>query len=107
MSWIRETKKTWAQSLALRTIKNGPIPKHLAFIMDGNRRYAKRNNFDRAKGHLMGFDKLAEVCTHLTIDCSSHPTHILLMFYFVTLPKTNFDVLQNRFSLYKEVFFLL
>ena len=29
--------------------------------MDGNRRFAQKNNFDRAKGHLMGFDKLTEV----------------------------------------------
>ena len=64
MVWIRETKKSWAQSLALQTIKHGPIPRHVAFIMDGNRRYAKRNNLNREKGHLMGFEKLAEVSTY-------------------------------------------
>ena len=42
-------------------MKTGPIPKHVAFIMDGNRRFAKKNSIDRSQGHMMGFDKLAQV----------------------------------------------
>ena len=62
MSWIRESKeKSWLQRICVNTLKCGPVPKHVAFIMDGNRRFAQKKNFDRAKGHLMGFDKLAEV----------------------------------------------
>lgn len=38
----------------------GPIPRHIALIMDGNRRYAQKNSMGRAEGHLRGFDKLAE-----------------------------------------------
>ena len=37
------------------------IPTHVAIIMDGNRRFARKNNYARAQGHLLGFDKLAEV----------------------------------------------
>lgn len=37
------------------------MPKHIAFIMDGNRRYAKKCQVDRKEGHLHGFNKLAEV----------------------------------------------
>ena len=62
MSWIRESKQPWFQNLCANVLKMGPIPKHVAFIMDGNRRFAQKRNYDRAKGHLMGFDKLAEVC---------------------------------------------
>ena len=64
MSWIRDTKdkRTWLQKLCANVLKTGPIPKHVAFIMDGNRRFAKKNSIDRAHGHLMGFDKLAQVC---------------------------------------------
>ena len=40
----------------------GPIPKHIAFIMDGNRRYAKKCQVERQEGHSQGFNKLAEVC---------------------------------------------
>ncbi|TQE06165.1 hypothetical protein C1H46_008230 [Malus baccata] len=33
----------------------GPIPEHIAFIMDGNRRYAKRRNLPAGEGHRAGF----------------------------------------------------
>ncbi|GAU98078.1 hypothetical protein RvY_09273-1 [Ramazzottius varieornatus] len=59
-SWIRTDKRTTLQKLACSILKRGPIPKHVAFIMDGNRRYANRRNLDRAQGHLLGFDKLTE-----------------------------------------------
>lgn len=37
------------------------MPKHIAFIMDGNRRYAKKCQVERQEGHSQGFNKLAEV----------------------------------------------
>ncbi|GMH25769.1 hypothetical protein Nepgr_027612 [Nepenthes gracilis] len=33
----------------------GPIPNHIAFIMDGNRRYAKKHNLMEGTGHRLGF----------------------------------------------------
>lgn len=33
----------------------GPIPDHIAFIMDGNRRYAKRYNLEEGAGHKLGY----------------------------------------------------
>lgn len=37
------------------------MPKHVAFIMDGNRRYAQKCHVERQEGHSQGFDKLAQV----------------------------------------------
>lgn len=43
-------------------VQAGPMPKHVAFIMDGNRRFARKKNMERQEGHMQGFNKLAEVC---------------------------------------------
>ncbi|KAJ4714064.1 Alkyl transferase [Melia azedarach] len=39
----------------------GPIPAHFAFIMDGNRRYAKKKNIEVGAGHKHGFSSLMSV----------------------------------------------
>lgn len=39
----------------------GYIPKSVAIIMDGNRRYAAKNKFEKIKGHEDGLKKLLEV----------------------------------------------
>lgn len=64
MSWFPEkrTQDSWIHRVCTKVLKSGPIPKHVAIIMDGNRRFAKKNSMDRAEGHLKGFDKLTEVC---------------------------------------------
>lgn len=70
MSWIKETKLTWLQSVAVRVLKAGKVPSHLAVIMDGNRRFARKQNMRSVEGHVQGFDKLAEVlywCSELGV----------------------------------------
>lgn len=37
------------------------IPKHIAIILDGNRRYAKREGISKLKGHEKGFNKIKDV----------------------------------------------
>ena len=41
-------------------IAGGPIPRHVAIIMDGNRRYADRVHVSRPIGHLFGYDRLID-----------------------------------------------
>lgn len=61
MSWVRDSNLTWPQRLAIKIIKSGKIPRHVAFIMDGNRRYANKLHLKTTTdGHIHGFDKLAE-----------------------------------------------
>ena len=36
----------------------GPLPSHLAFIMDGNRRFTKHNKMESGAGHSAGFSAL-------------------------------------------------
>ena len=39
----------------------GPVPSHIAFIMDGNRRYAKKKNMEEGDGHKAGFNVLTSL----------------------------------------------
>ena len=55
----------------LNKVLNAPVPKHLAIIMDGNRRFAQKLGMEPVKGHLAGSDKLEEVmnwCIELGIN---------------------------------------
>ena len=62
MSWFKEQKKTsYLRSFCNNVIKSGQLPQHVAIIMDGNRRFAKKVNCERSKGHEKGFEKLTEV----------------------------------------------
>lgn len=42
-------------------MQHGPIPKHVAFVMDGNRRFARTHAIERVEGHNLGFEALAKV----------------------------------------------
>jgi tritrans,polycis-undecaprenyl-diphosphate synthase [geranylgeranyl-diphosphate specific] len=45
-----------------REVRQGKIPKHVAVIMDGNRRYAEETlHADAKQGHMKGKDKLEEL----------------------------------------------
>ncbi|XP_030637808.1 dehydrodolichyl diphosphate synthase complex subunit DHDDS [Chanos chanos] len=70
MSWIREGELNLLERFAANVLKAGPMPRHVAFIMDGNRRYARKNKVERQEGHSQGFNKLAETlrwCLNLDI----------------------------------------
>ncbi|EMP31072.1 Dehydrodolichyl diphosphate synthase [Chelonia mydas] len=70
MSWIKEGELTIIERFCANVIKAGPMPKHVAFIMDGNRRYAQKCHVKRQQGHSEGFDKLAQTlrwCLNLDI----------------------------------------
>lgn len=60
MSWIVDSSLNWFQYGIIKLLKKGHVPKHIAFIMDGNRRFAKRSKTKTIEGHSKGFDKLAE-----------------------------------------------
>ena len=54
--------RSWYERLAVRVLEAGPVPAHIAFIMDGNRRYARQNKLGSVlEGHKEGSKKLAEV----------------------------------------------
>lgn len=70
MSWIQKQQLSLWERFCANILKAGPVPKHVAFIMDGNRRYAKKCQMEHQEGHSKGFNKLAETlqwCLNLGI----------------------------------------
>lgn len=76
-SWVRTTLR----SIAKFALRAGPIPRHVAFIMDGNRRFADRCSLqplplssalppnrspsgrlhiNRASGHKLGYHRMLD-----------------------------------------------
>mgnify|MGYP002802781785 FL=1 len=48
----------------MKKLKN--YPTHIAFIMDGNRRWAKRRGFSKFYGHKKGAERLVEIIKELS-----------------------------------------
>lgn len=44
-----------------RQIRNGPFPRHVAVIPDGNRRWARYLGMDPKEGHTYGYERLKDV----------------------------------------------
>lgn len=49
------------RELLIGALRQGPVPQHVAFEMDGNRRYAKSHRMETVEGHHRGFEALARV----------------------------------------------
>ncbi len=58
---IAITAQTALEQRLLSEIREGPIPRHLGIIMDGNRRFAREHGLLTEEGHLRGKDKLEEL----------------------------------------------
>ncbi len=64
----------------LAQVKKGPIPRHVAIIMDGNRRFAKEIGMSTIEGHEKGRLKLEEVLDW----CLDVDVRILTVYAFST-----------------------
>ena len=58
----------------MKELDKNKLPKHIAFIIDGNGRWAKKRGLPRTAGHKAGVDRLKEIvyeCFDLGINCVS------------------------------------
>ncbi|CCH59711.1 hypothetical protein TBLA_0B08960 [Henningerozyma blattae CBS 6284] len=86
------------QTVLINILKLGPIPEHVSFIMDGNRRYAKSNNLPLKKGHEAGGIRLLSLlyfCKKVGINCVS--TYAFSIENF-NRPKNEIDLLIKLFN---------
>ncbi|EGD91019.1 di-trans,poly-cis-decaprenylcistransferase [Trichophyton rubrum D6] len=51
----------YLRELLIGALRQGPIPQHVAFVMDGNRRFARNQGIERVEGHNLGFEALAKI----------------------------------------------
>ncbi len=56
-----ELIKNFSEDFFSKIYQTGPIPKHVAFVMDGNRRFAKKKHIEIKEGHNSGFYSMARV----------------------------------------------
>ncbi|KAL2005784.1 hypothetical protein VTN00DRAFT_10277 [Thermoascus crustaceus] len=52
---------TQLREILIGALKQGPIPQHVAFVMDGNRRFARSHRIETVEGHNLGFEALAKI----------------------------------------------
>jgi len=72
--WLRDKAIDRIQRVLLCVLKAGPIPQHVAFVMDGNRRYARTKGMKVIQGHVDGFvalRRVMEICSSLNVKVVS------------------------------------
>ncbi|XP_046914052.2 dehydrodolichyl diphosphate synthase subunit [Dermatophagoides farinae] len=96
---FQKHERTWLERIVIRILKQGVIPKHIAFIMDGNRRFAEKLNIKKMIGHSKGFAKLTETlswCRDLGITQATLYTFSIENF---KRPKEEVDYLMDLFRI--------
>ena len=61
--WLKDQASAKAQDALIAVLASGPVPQHVAFILDGNRRYARSKHKQIKQGHTDGFYTLRKVCS--------------------------------------------
>lgn len=73
--WKKQLSDHTARCVAHVLRRTGtPVPNHIAFCMDGNRRFAKKNELAEGLGHIAGFEAMVRVlisCSRLGIKTVS------------------------------------
>ncbi len=92
--WHRLKTASQAQSLEPG---NPALPKHVALIMDGNGRWARKRNLPRTSGHEAGLQKVREIAE----ECGRLGIPYLTLYAFSTenwkRPKAEVSFLMNLF----------
>ena len=81
--------------------KGGEIPRHIAIIMDGNGRWAKRRLLPRAAGHRAGMNRMIGLAEHIFDRGVVYCTLFALSTENLSRPKEELDGL---FALFRDYF---
>ncbi|GLJ27266.1 hypothetical protein SUGI_0534990 [Cryptomeria japonica] len=73
-AFLANSTRELFRKFLLWTVSAGPVPKHVAIIMDGNRRYARNRSMQKWRGHEFGYNSLMHTlrdCYELGVKCVS------------------------------------
>jgi tritrans,polycis-undecaprenyl-diphosphate synthase [geranylgeranyl-diphosphate specific] len=88
----------------LKLVKTQPVPRHIAIIMDGNRRFAEQLGLTSIHGHEKGRDKLEE----LLAWCLELDIKVLTVYAFSTENlNRDTDEVRSLLKLFEKNFYLL
>ncbi len=101
---IASTAYNTYEKRLMKEVRDSPMPRHVAIIMDGNRRFAKEFGLTTEEGHVKGKDKLEELldwCMELGIK-------VLTVYAFSTENlKRDIDEVESLMKLFEENFYRL
>jgi ditrans,polycis-polyprenyl diphosphate synthase len=66
--WLSSMIINSAISIMSKVVSIGPMPRHIAFIMDGNRRYARTHGIPESQAHTNGYYQLSYVSSFHNIE---------------------------------------
>ena len=69
LRWLLNFVSGVLQRLLLWILASGPLPNHIAFVMDGNRRYAGKKGKPINEGHYAGYSALYRVSRITIVLC--------------------------------------
>lgn len=96
---VKEVEENFS-SCKIQELRFNGIPRHIAIIMDGNRRWAKKRGFLGIYGHWKG----ADVITQIVRFASELGVEVLTLYSFSTenwtRPREEVDELMNLISFY-------
>jgi len=107
-----EFKQLWSKLVKPKVVELEPgqevlnalvnVPRHLAIIMDGNGRWARKRGLPRALGHRAGVETLRAAVT----TCSNLEIKVLTVYAFSTenwkRPRSEVDILMNLLTEYLQ-----
>lgn len=87
--------KDWIISI----MKTGPVPKHIALIMDGNRTFARKHNLTLKEGHIAGAESLVHV---LDTSYRLGVSHVTIYAFSIENFNRSKEEVDTLFALLKE-----
>lgn len=98
-------KRAHGDTISVSDMVKGSRLKHIAFIMDGNGRWAKKRGLPREAGHKRGsevFRSIVKYCGSIGIDVVT--VYALSTENLKNRPKTEIDALMRLFTVYFDLF---